>query len=451
MGGERGNPSVVTNRTMGRPNWQRLRRFGANIGLGCGYVLGLLGAKRMSIRSFYWAGRRGLPHAQYCMGKRYAEGYGGVKIDERVAAAWFRRAALQGHRDAQGRLGFLLLRGRGVREDEAEAYRWLTSAVRLGDVWACCTLGNMYDSEYAHAAALKDDSVAAMWYSRGAEKGNGACQVSLARLYQEGRGVDQDYDESMKWILRAANSGVREGWQVLGKAYEQGHGVPQDSAKARLWYRKAALACMPHLESWLDLARSHDEAGRPIKGYACVLACLALSKFFKISPELLRHAEELRAQFRTKLTSDPVRRAEKLANAFSNHVINRGLLPYIYCLWWVYLVAMLVHSLSGLGYSYEDLISRVVYFVVYLPHLSVLVFITRRMVVLNLEYAKILCLTTVLAVILRLAYGYGGYLFDGIEPMMLWWHADLVIAGLQTAFAFRMRQVNRLAVEDREI
>ena len=429
----------------------RFFRLAAAVSVGWGYLLGVLGLSRLSIRSFYWAARCGLPHAQYCMGKRYAEGYGGVKIDERVAAAWFRRAALQGHRDAQGRLGFLLLRGRGVREDGAEAYRWLTSAVQLGHVWACCTLGNMYDSGYAHAAALKDDSVAAMWYSRGAEMGNGACQVSLARLYQEGQGVNRDYNEANKWIRRAADSGVREGWQALGRVYEQGHGVPEDNAKARFWYRKAALACMPNLESWLDLARSHYEAGRPIKGYACVLACIELSKFFKCSQELLHHAEELRANFRTKLTSDQVRRAERLANVFSRHVINRGLLPYTYCVWWVYLGAMVSYPLVGPGYFYEDITHFVLYFVVYLPHLSVLVFITRRMVVLNLEYAKMLCLTTVWAVMLRLAYGYGGYLVDGIEATMLWWHADLFIAGFQTFFAFRMREFDRLAVEDKEI
>ena len=59
-------------------------------------------------------------------------------------------------------------------------------------------------------------------------------------MYEDGRGVAQDYAEAAKWFRRAADQGVAAVQFNLGRAYEIGRGVPKDFVEAAKWYRKAA-------------------------------------------------------------------------------------------------------------------------------------------------------------------------------------------------------------------
>jgi TPR repeat protein len=45
---------------------------------------------------------------------------------------WFRKAAEQGHTDAQNNLGGMYAEGRGVPQDDAEAVRWFRKAAEQG-------------------------------------------------------------------------------------------------------------------------------------------------------------------------------------------------------------------------------------------------------------------------------------------------------------------------------
>jgi uncharacterized caspase-like protein len=59
-------------------------------------------------------------------------------------------------------------------------------------------------------------------------------------MYENGRGVNQDYAEALKWYRKAADQGYADGQYALGFMYENGRGVTQDYAEALKWYRKAA-------------------------------------------------------------------------------------------------------------------------------------------------------------------------------------------------------------------
>jgi hypothetical protein len=48
----------------------------------------------------------------------------GVKQDDAEAVQWYRKAAEQGHADAQHNLGLMYMEGRGVKQDDAEAVKW---------------------------------------------------------------------------------------------------------------------------------------------------------------------------------------------------------------------------------------------------------------------------------------------------------------------------------------
>ena len=53
----------------------------------------------------------------------YKEGKG-VPQDDAEAVKWYRKAAEQGHADAQTILGMMYKEGKGVPQDDAEAVKW---------------------------------------------------------------------------------------------------------------------------------------------------------------------------------------------------------------------------------------------------------------------------------------------------------------------------------------
>jgi Sel1 repeat len=67
-------------------------------------------------------------HTQYILGLRYSQGLD-LPEDQRKAAACFRRAAEQGHTDAQLALGLFHQNGQGVPQSYAESYYWLLLAL----------------------------------------------------------------------------------------------------------------------------------------------------------------------------------------------------------------------------------------------------------------------------------------------------------------------------------
>ncbi|POR97032.1 tetratricopeptide repeat protein, partial [Haemophilus influenzae] len=62
----------------------------------------------------------------------YADGRG-VKQDNFEAVKWYRKAAEQGHADAQLNLGYMYEKGRGVKQDDFEAVKWYRQAAEQGN------------------------------------------------------------------------------------------------------------------------------------------------------------------------------------------------------------------------------------------------------------------------------------------------------------------------------
>jgi TPR repeat protein len=78
-----------------------------------------------------------------------------------------------------------------------------------------------------------------------AEEGSLHALSYLGQLYEDGRGVTQNYGKAVKLYRRAADKGDPEGQCNLGRMYLMGHGVAQDSAEALKWYRKVADQGVP--------------------------------------------------------------------------------------------------------------------------------------------------------------------------------------------------------------
>lgn len=67
-----------------------------------------------------------------------------------------------------------------------------------------------------------------------------ASQVIVGFCYENGYGVEQNYQKAIEWYIRAADQRYAEAQNMLGNCYYYGHGVEQDYNKMVIWYEKAA-------------------------------------------------------------------------------------------------------------------------------------------------------------------------------------------------------------------
>ena len=81
--------------------------------------------------------------------------------------------------------------------DPEAAFRHWKSAAQKGEPSAKYNLGFF-------AYTNKKDEEAAFWISDAASQGDGAAQYLYAVMYQEGRGVEMNFDKAMYWLQKAA-------------------------------------------------------------------------------------------------------------------------------------------------------------------------------------------------------------------------------------------------------
>ena len=77
------------------------------------------------------------------------------------------------------------------------------------------------------------------WYPL-AEKGNPVAQNNLGVMYENGKGVTQDYLQAVNLYLKSANQGYANAQYNLGVMYYNGYGIAKNNIKALNWFRKAA-------------------------------------------------------------------------------------------------------------------------------------------------------------------------------------------------------------------
>jgi hypothetical protein len=73
----------------------------------------------------------------------------------------------------------------------------------------------------------QDYLLASQWYERAAEQGDVKAKVHLVRLYHKGAGVPQNEAEAVKLLQRAAGQKNAEAQYLLGRIYWEGRGVPR--------------------------------------------------------------------------------------------------------------------------------------------------------------------------------------------------------------------------------
>lgn len=131
---------------------------------------------------------------------------------------WYRKAAEQGHADAQCYLGVCYYWGRGVEQNYTEAVRWYRKAAEQGDADAQYDLGRCYDRGHG---VEQNYTEAARWYRKAAEQGDAGAQYGLGICYDKGHGVERNYTEAAKWLKKAAEQGFLDAQRYLDECYDE--------------------------------------------------------------------------------------------------------------------------------------------------------------------------------------------------------------------------------------
>jgi TPR repeat protein len=108
---------------------------------------------------------------------------------------------------------------------------------------SCTRTPKRVDFQIAKDAYSKwDYRTAITGFQVAAQQDNPEAQLLLAKIYEDGQGVQQNYLEAFNWYKRAAQrqnpNPIAE--YAIGKLYEEGHGVPKDTAEAVKWLRLAS-------------------------------------------------------------------------------------------------------------------------------------------------------------------------------------------------------------------
>ncbi len=111
-----------------------------------------------------------------------------VPRDPAQAALWLALASAKDDRNAQSVLGWQLMSGTGVRRDDRHAARWLESAAKAGDAAAQNNLGVLY--ALGHGVA-KDRVAAQRWFGAAAAQGATYAAQNLEQLQRRGVGARQ--------------------------------------------------------------------------------------------------------------------------------------------------------------------------------------------------------------------------------------------------------------------
>lgn len=106
-----------------------------------------------------------------------------------------------------------------------------------GDALAMYEVGRMYERG---RGTEQDMTKAAAWFQKSADKGQQEARARLGILYYDGLGLPKNVNKAAELLVTAANAGVSSAQFYLAQMYEAGDGMPQDSQKAMQWYQAAA-------------------------------------------------------------------------------------------------------------------------------------------------------------------------------------------------------------------
>lgn len=198
---------------------------------------------------------KGDSKAQFQLGTLYHQGKG-VKQDDTQAFLWYRRAAQQGDSDAQYSLGNMYLMGEGIKQDDSEARQWYEKAAEQGHEGAQHNLESLQriaaaEPEYEPNDNNLDNNLAEQDEGEPEEK-----RGFFSKLFGKDDADEEELDEAdsateetsafetgseqMSADSSEAIDNSASNIYEKGLAFEFGEGVPQDYRTAFEFFKKSA-------------------------------------------------------------------------------------------------------------------------------------------------------------------------------------------------------------------
>lgn len=199
-----------------------------------------------------------LPIASLSMHSSYAEDVWTQQFNDIL------EEAKAGNADAQYEVGIMYLKGQGTDSDRSQAVKWLSSSAAAGNADATAKLRRMDDqadkfhalmrnakngdpeSQYDVAMMLlkgrgieQDQEQGKMWLARAANQTNQKAITRLGILFYKGEQGKQDYREAYRLFDQVKQESVLAQY-YLGEMYANGEGVERSYSAAINWYQKAA-------------------------------------------------------------------------------------------------------------------------------------------------------------------------------------------------------------------
>lgn len=246
---------------------------------------GLEGDREAALRLLHDAAEEGIADAQYWLGSEYTH-----RNDMSASISWFRKAAMQGHVEAQSRLGVIMLLSREYASNRKEAVDWLIKASAGGNEPAKIIvevlrgeadpsklrsiryfleqseffqlhLGNCFHDGIGFPQSTSE---AAFWYRAAAERGSTDAAYNLSIMLGEGQTSPSYENEELDWVLKASSSQHPKAMKKLGVFHFFGEYVPQNIPEGLKLVRQAdAMDPDPtYLPRILNLLRKEDLNGR---------------------------------------------------------------------------------------------------------------------------------------------------------------------------------------------
>ena len=187
--------------------------------------------------------KAGFPMAEYMLGEWYRKGYTGCQDCDK-AFMWMQRAAKHGVPLAQSRLGDMYHFGMCAPKILSEAFYWYCQAAQREYTYAQLMISTMYS---LGAAVDHDFEKSVYWQQRAHLHADYyLAEYQIGRLFEAGKGFDQDKRAAVKYYLRAANAHLALAQAKLGDLYSNTLDRLFDYDLAYEWYRKAAGQGMPY-------------------------------------------------------------------------------------------------------------------------------------------------------------------------------------------------------------
>jgi uncharacterized protein len=180
--------------------------------------------------------------------------------DHATAIGLLRPLADGGDAEAQNAIGEMLIAGKDARvvRDDAEAAAWFRKAAIQGLATGQVNLGLMLERG---AGAARSEEEAARWYRRAALQSFAAGQHHLARLYETGKGLPLDLGQAVFWYAKAVNQNYAPAQTAYGRMHLEGIGVPKNPAEGFRLIRRAADQGFPEAQRVLGELQTAGTAG----------------------------------------------------------------------------------------------------------------------------------------------------------------------------------------------